>query len=469
MAKIFISYSRKNFAFVKRLTDELQKREMDFWVDMEDIPPSVDWMKEIQKNIEEADNFLFVISPDSIESKICIEELEIAVKNGKRLFPVVAHEIEWDDAPPELSHLNYIFFRESDDFDAALDALLTAVDTDYEWVQTHRRLQVKALEWERGDKDSGFLLRGMDLEEAEQQISVNANKDPRPTDIQREYVLLSRQAATRQRRRNTGVLVFIILLLFGISAYFAIPQIQEAIAREKARGEMVLIPKGPSVFGTKNSIYVDEFGFPPYQPITSLPAFQIGKFEVNNYQYGLCVEYGNCTVPVDQSDFRDENKKDYPVVNITLFQANTFCQWQGQRLPNQFEWERAARGPDFHDWPWGNQDPTSYTANMEWGKYKPTQLQPVNSHPAGKSPDPEGIYNLIGNAWEWTSSFIEEEITYDPTNSWDGDPETFTGTIAYAQRGGGWRYYVDETGLYNADLGTSARDDLGFRCAADTK
>ena len=128
--------------------------------------------------------------------------------------------LKWDDVPVELSHLNYIFFRESDDFDTSLTKLLTAINTDYGWVQTHRRLQVKALEWERGNKDNGFLLRGKDLEAAEQQISINANKDPHPTDIQREYVLLSRQAATKQRRITTGVLTFIILMLAGIIIIF---------------------------------------------------------------------------------------------------------------------------------------------------------------------------------------------------------------------------------------------------------
>ncbi len=159
-------------------------------------------------------------------------------------------------SPPALSQLNYIFFRETDDFNAQLEKLFTALDTDYDWLKTHRRLQVKALEWERSNKESGFLLHGKDLEEAEQQISVNANKDPHPTDIQREYVLLSRQGATRQRRITTGILVFIILMLAGISAYFAIPRIQEAIAKNRARGEMVSIPEGPSVFGTENSILI---------------------------------------------------------------------------------------------------------------------------------------------------------------------------------------------------------------------
>src|SRR4030095_13058787 len=133
MAKIFVSYSRRNIEFVKKLTGILQEHDLDFWVDWEGIPPTVDWMNEIQKGIEEADTFLFVLGPDSISSKVCKDELCLAVKNGKRLIPVVAYEIQWNDVPPELARLNYIFFREGDDFNSALTKLLTAIHTDYDW------------------------------------------------------------------------------------------------------------------------------------------------------------------------------------------------------------------------------------------------------------------------------------------------------------------------------------------------
>lgn len=466
MARIFISYSRRNIEFVKRLTDALQKRELDFWVDWEGIPPTMDWMKEIQKGVEEADAFLFVISPDSIASKVCRDELEIAVRNGKRLIPVVASEIEWDDVPAELSRLNYIFFRETDDYNSALGKLLAALDADYEWVKAHRRLQVKALEWERSDRDAGFLLRGRDLEDAERQLSINAAKDPLPTELQREYVLKSRQATDRQRRIATGVLAFIALVMTGIAGVLITPIVLDRIAQSNARGEMILIPEGPSFFGTENSLFV-EAGFPPRQEIASLPAFYIGKYEVTNYQYGQCVKYGDCTVPADQTDFRKDERRNFPVVNVTLFQANTYCRWLGQRLPTQYEWERAARGPDGALWHWGNADPTPELANMPWGEYAPGGLEPVDGNPDGVSP--EGVYNLIGNVWEWTSTIIKNETDCDLNRIWDGNPDTYQGTCFYAQGGGGWRYKAEEAAIYNADLGVSARDDLGIRCADDVK
>src|SRR5512144_1087815 len=99
MAKVFVSYSRKDIEFAKRLTSELQKSDLDFWIDWEGIPPTVDWWNEIEKGIEEADAFLFLISPDSAKSKVCEREIEAAAKNGKRLIPVVVRDIKGDEAP----------------------------------------------------------------------------------------------------------------------------------------------------------------------------------------------------------------------------------------------------------------------------------------------------------------------------------------------------------------------------------
>src|SRR5215475_9908433 len=167
MASLFISYSRKDTQAARKLTEAFNGQQLDFWIDWEGIPPTVDWWKEIEKGIEEADIFLFLISPDSAKSKVCAQEIDAAVKNGKRIIPIVVREIEWQDTPPQLGHLNYIFFSRDDDFDTALKKLLAAIQTDYEWAATHRRLQVKALEWERKNHDNSLLLRGKDLQDAE--------------------------------------------------------------------------------------------------------------------------------------------------------------------------------------------------------------------------------------------------------------------------------------------------------------
>ena len=102
MVNVFISYSRKDIDFAKRLTGELQKSNLDYWIDWEGIPPTVDWQKEIEKGIEEADAFVFLISPDSVNADACRQEIEHAVKNGKRLIPLIIREAKGDDIPTQL-------------------------------------------------------------------------------------------------------------------------------------------------------------------------------------------------------------------------------------------------------------------------------------------------------------------------------------------------------------------------------
>jgi len=246
MTSLFISYSRKDIDSARKLTEAFKDQGLDFWIDWEGIPPTVDWWREIEKGIEEADTFLFLISPDSAKSKYCRKEIEHAVLNGKRLIPVVVRDIHAEDSPQKLSALNWIFLREQDDFNNAFGKLITAIKTDYDWVQAHRQLQVKALEWERNNKENSFLLHGKELQDAEIQLVANSSKEPYPTDLQREYALYSRQATDRQRRIATvistaGIIALAALAVFGFyQARQATSQANIALT-ERANSEANLI------------------------------------------------------------------------------------------------------------------------------------------------------------------------------------------------------------------------------------
>jgi len=86
---VFISYSRRDIDFVKQLDAALRKLDRDPWIDWEDIPATADWWQEIERGIEAADTFVFILTPSSIASKVCNQEVEHAVKHHKRLVPVV--------------------------------------------------------------------------------------------------------------------------------------------------------------------------------------------------------------------------------------------------------------------------------------------------------------------------------------------------------------------------------------------
>jgi hypothetical protein len=83
-------------------------------VDWEDIEFTADWWA-IQAGIEEADTFVFIISPDSAASEVCSQEINHAAAHNKRLVPIVYREVPPDQVPEKLQHLNWLFFRASDD------------------------------------------------------------------------------------------------------------------------------------------------------------------------------------------------------------------------------------------------------------------------------------------------------------------------------------------------------------------
>jgi DNA polymerase III delta prime subunit len=191
---LFISYSRRDKDFVRQLWEALTGANQTTWVDWNDIPPAQDWRQEIYRGIEAANSFVFIISPHSTSSVVCGEELDYAIKHGKRLVPIVRQDVGYENVHPELARLNWIFFREEDNFDGAFGKLMEAIATDLSYVRAHTRLLVRAREWENTEHDSSFLLRGKDLEKAEQWLAQSSSKDSQATALHREYINASRQA-----------------------------------------------------------------------------------------------------------------------------------------------------------------------------------------------------------------------------------------------------------------------------------
>lgn len=201
MADIFISYSRNDTDFVYSLHKVLTcDKNKDVWTDFEDIPPAARWRSEIATAIEQADSFVFVISPDSVASEECRQELSYAIKQHKRLIGIFYREVELKSVPKELGELNFIFSRSEDDFESAVNSLVSAAETDLEWVKDHTRLLSRALEWERQGKNDSLLLRGDDLEAAEKWLAQSGIKKPVPNELQGQFILASRQDESARQR-----------------------------------------------------------------------------------------------------------------------------------------------------------------------------------------------------------------------------------------------------------------------------
>ncbi|MFH8991455.1 formylglycine-generating enzyme family protein [Streptomyces sp. NPDC017940] len=88
-----------------------------------------------------------------------------------------------------------------------------------------------------------------------------------------------------------------------------------------------------------------------------------------------------------------------PVTGLAQPDAAALARAMGGRLPRSVEWEWAASGPACRTYPWGNEEPTPDRANLRGGPGRPT---PVGAYPDGATPD--GLLDMAGNVWEWTSS-----------------------------------------------------------------
>ena len=239
-AKLFVSYAREDQAVARRLCDALESRGRDLWVDWEGIPPSAEWLAEIEKGIRAADAFVFMLSPDSLTSDVCRQELDIALSLNKRLVPVVLRDAGDTPIPPDLARLNWIFLRETDDFDTALEELIEALDTDLDWLHRHTALLVPALAWQDAGREASRLLKGRALQQAESWLEASAGKAPPPAQVQIEFIQASRRAATRRLRMAltgalAGIITMVVLVVWALIAEKRAERARdEAVARRIA-------------------------------------------------------------------------------------------------------------------------------------------------------------------------------------------------------------------------------------------
>ena len=233
VADVFISYSRRDAAFVERLRRELEARGKSVWVDVEGIRDAEVFPAALLSAIEGSDSFAFVITPDSVDSPFCAQEVGHAEELNKRIVPLALHPVSDAEIPEAIRVRNWIPIDDGS-FDRGLERLLIAIETDLEWDHQHTRLTVRALEWEQAGRDRSFLLRASELATAERWLAAGVGKDPGPTPLEQEYLLLARSARTRRQRLLAGSSLGVAAVAVGLLIFALISRSQAITAARVA-------------------------------------------------------------------------------------------------------------------------------------------------------------------------------------------------------------------------------------------
>src|SRR5690349_14343560 len=123
MSQVFISYSRKDSAFVRKLAGDLEKANYTVWWDVSGLRGGDDWVRVIPAAIKASDTFIVVLSPNSAGSQWVEKEYTQALHLRKKIIPIMLEE---SDVPFGLNNINYIDFT-ADDYGVNLDKLLSAL------------------------------------------------------------------------------------------------------------------------------------------------------------------------------------------------------------------------------------------------------------------------------------------------------------------------------------------------------
>lgn len=197
--KVFISYSRIDSDFAEDLLVALKACGFEAYLDKHDIAPGDVWERRIGRLIEAADSMVFVVSPDSVKSDRCADEIAIGEDRGKRILPVVWRATEEATTPERLSRLNYTFFSgEGRSFAKGLAQLASALNSDIDWIREHTRLGELAAEWKAKGESEALLLNDVALAAAQTWASERPREAPEPTSLQRSFIAASEAAIKRR-------------------------------------------------------------------------------------------------------------------------------------------------------------------------------------------------------------------------------------------------------------------------------
>jgi formylglycine-generating enzyme required for sulfatase activity len=335
---VFLSYGREDSEIMRRLRDDLRAGGLTVWTDENLQPGTPSWKDAIEGAIEQAGALVVILSPDAKKSVWVERELGYARNQEVRIFPVLACGDSRKAIPLELVSAQWVDLRSEADYASGVQRLIGAI-------AEHLRL--------------------------------------------------------------------------GPHAPLPEPELHRIVHKDKT---YIYIPAGPFTMGSsprrvQELIAMDNsdvYSAEAPQHEVSLQGFYMARYPVTNVEYQVFLHATGRPVPFRDDDWSrpfswdpdtrtyPEGKGEHPVVLVSWHDAQAYCDWLGGHLPTEAEWEKAARGTDGREWPWGNTWQTGRCNTEESGIQGTT---PVSQF-APKGDSPYGVSDMAGNTWEWCSSLL---------------------------------------------------------------
>lgn len=252
----------------------------------------------------------------------------------------------------------------------------------------------------------------------------------------------------------------------------------KSLACQDAPYGMVCIPGGPFLRGRDD-------GPKNAQPSATvwLQTFYMDKNEVTNADYQVCVDAKAC--PKSGPQYKDFSRPEQPINGISWYEARTYCEFVGKKLPTEAQWEKAARGTDGRLYPWGKETATCERAVIKDARGRSCGVKKAKGgHPEkgrtweiGQKPATlHGLFDMAGNSWEWVEDWYSKSyaecgeacLGVDPKGPCDG-ADTCKGHRLKIVRGGSWYWpgnYATTTYRRHHVPSNRPFHHFGFRCAA---
>ncbi|NJL55722.1 SUMF1/EgtB/PvdO family nonheme iron enzyme [bacterium] len=353
---VFVSYSRKDKKFVRRLVSDLKENNIPVWLDEFDIAPGVRWDRAIEDALQNSTHFLLVMSQNSVVSENVRDEIDLALEAGKIIVPV---KIDNCVPPLRVRRVQWTDFIAS--YEVSLERLLQFLPAD-------------------------------------KQTRVSESKPTDKLEIQEGNI----PTETRQDERNIYDIVSILPEPFE---WILIPPGKVTIT---GYGEFEVpsfsISKYP-ITVAQYELFINDGGYNDRSIWTEAGLAWQNKVKVKFPRYWKDPKF---------------HHSDHPIVGVSWFEAVAFSRWLGNKLglhitlPSEQQWQRAAQGDTEFAYPWGS-DFDENRCNMKTEPKSEEGTTAVTQYPSGASP--YGVMDMSGNVWEWTLTIFDDVNETDLSSS----------------------------------------------------